>query len=312
MRRVCFFPSAAILALSVTGVATSSLPFVAQAQAAPEAPAEPSAEAKALSAKIAALPWVEGPAKPAVTPRAAITLDPKLRYLDPAGTNTYLKLTGNLPEDNTYVVAAKNGNWSAFYSFDDIGYVKDDEKIDPDALIKSIREGQISGNEQRKEQGLDALTVVGWAVPPHYDPATHNLEYGITLGSPSGNNINYHLRMLGRKGVMDATLITSEHYLKEDLAEFREANKGFAYVPDENYAAFKEGDKVSEYGLAALVTGGVAAAALKGGLLKGLLAGLAAFWKLIAVGVVAFFGAFRSFFARLFGKGEDLGPPPQE
>jgi uncharacterized membrane-anchored protein len=299
---------AAVLTFSLTGLD----PVAVLSSASAQTQTEPSAEAKALAGKIAALPWVDGPAKPAVTPRAAITLDPKLRYLDPAGTNAYLKLTGNLPEENTYVVAAKNGKWSAFYSFDDIGYVKDDEKIDPDALIKSIREGQILNNEQRKEQGLDALTVVGWAVPPHYDPATHNLEYGITLGSPLGNNINYHLRMLGRTGVMDATLLTSEQYLKEDLAEFREANKGFAYAPDESYAAFKEGDKVSEYGLAALVTGGVAAAALKGGLLKGLLAGLVAFWKLIAVGVVAFFGVLRSFFARFFGKGDDLGPPPQE
>jgi uncharacterized membrane-anchored protein len=281
-------------------------------QAIAAASAELSAEAKAFSAKVEALPWVAGPAKSPITERAAISLDAKLRYLDPKATNDYLKLTGNLPEDNTYVVAAKNGNWTAFYSFDAMGYVKDDEKIDADALITSIRENQIAGNEQRKEQGLDPLTVIGWAVPPHYDAATHNLEYGITLGSPSGNNINYHLRMLGRRGVMDATLITSEQYLKEDLADFRLANKGFAYAADENYAAFKEGDKVSEYGLAALVTGGAAAAALKGGLLKGLFAGLAAFWKLIAVGVIAFFGVFKSFFKKLFGKGEDLGPPPQE
>ena len=36
-------------------------------------------------------------------------------------------------------------------------------------------------------------------------------------------------------------------------------------------AAYKDGDKVSEYGLAALVTGGAAAAVAKTGLFKGLL-----------------------------------------
>jgi uncharacterized membrane-anchored protein len=269
---------------------------------------EPTAEVKAYQQSFNALPWVAAPAKVAITPRAALALTPNARYLDPKGTDKLLQLTGNLPEEDSYVVASKNGNWFAVYSFNDMGYVKDDEKIDADALLTSLRDGQEAGNEERKSQGLDPLSVIGWAVPPHYDPKTHNLEYGITLGSSGGNNINYHLRMLGRRGVMDAALITSPEYLKEDLAEFRVANASFAYSKDENYASFKDGDKISEYGLAALITGGAAAAVLKGGLLKGLLAGLAAFWKLIAVGVVAAGAAFK----RFFSKGEELGPPPSE
>ncbi len=289
---------------------TAAIALVTGNAALAEAPAQPSPEAKAFAAKINALPWVNAPAKPAITDRGSIALNPKTRYLDAAGTNKYLELTGNLPEDQSYMIAATSGNWFTVYSFNDIGYVKDDEKIDADALLKSLRENQEAANEERKLKGLDALTVQGWAVPPHYDPATHNLEYGITLRTGTSDNVNYHLRMLGRRGVMDAALITSPEYLKEDLAEFKAANQGFNYAAEENYASFAEGDKVSEYGLAALVTGGAAAAVVKGGLLKGLLAGLAAFWKLIAVGVVAFFGAFRKFFGRLFGRGEELGPPP--
>jgi uncharacterized membrane-anchored protein len=273
---------------------------------------ESSTETKSAAAKYDALPWVSAPAKPAIAGRGAITLNPAVRYLDAKGTNGLLALTGNLPEDDSYTIAPKDADWFAIYSFDEIGYVKDDEKIDAGALLKSLQEGQMSANEQRKAEGLGPLTVIGWAVPPHYDPSTHNLEYGVTLGSSDGSNVNYHLRMLGRRGVMDATLITSPGTLNSDLAQFRKANTGFAYTPDESYAAYKDGDKVSEYGLAALVTGGAAAAALKGGLLKGLLAGLAAFWKLIAVGVVAFLGAFRRFFSRLSGKGEEPGPPPSE
>jgi uncharacterized membrane-anchored protein len=279
-----------------------------------EAPssAEPSADVKATIAKYEALPWVNAPSKPPISARAAIALDVKTRFLDPKGTNSLLKLTGNLPEDNSYVVAAKSRNWFAVYAFDEMGYVKDDEKIDADALLKSLRESQEASNSTRKEQGLDPLTVVGWAVPPHYDAATHNLEYGVTLGSPSGNNINYHLRMLGRRGVMDATLITSPEYLKDDLAEFRVANKGFAYGSGEDYASYKDGDKVSQYGLAALVTGGAAAALVKTGLFGGLLKGLLVFWKIIAVGFIAFFASIRKFIVRLFGKGDKLGPPSGE
>lgn len=268
-----------------------------------------SPEAKAYTQKLDALPWGIAPAA-AITNRASLPLGPQVRALDASGTNALLKLTGNLPEDESYTVAAKNGGWFAIYSFEDVGYVKDDEKIDAVALLKTLKENQEAANSERIRQGFGALTVIGWAVPPHYDPVSHNLEYGETLGSADGENINYHMRMLGRHGVMDATLITTPQYLNQDLSEFRAANKNFAFKADEGYAAYKEGDKVSEYGLAALITGGAAAAVIKGGLLKGLLAGLAAFWKLIAVGVVAFFAAFKRFFSKLFGKGDELGPPP--
>jgi hypothetical protein len=46
--------------------------------------------------------------------------------------------------------------------------------------------------------------------------------------------------------------------------------------------------------------------------LKGLFALLAAGWKFIAIAIFAGFATFRSFFARLFGKGDDLGPPPAD
>jgi uncharacterized membrane-anchored protein len=249
-----------------------------------------------------ALPWVKSPASPKVTGRAIIALTPEVRFLDAKGTNNFLQLTGNLPEADSYTVSDKDNGWFAVYSFADIGFVKDDDEIDADALLKQMKENDAEQNEARREQGLEPLSTVGWAVPPHYDKATKNLEYGVTLSTASGQNINYHMRILGRKGVMDAALVTSAATLQQDLAEFRAVNKGFAFNADESYAAFKDGDKVSEYGLAALVTGGAAAAALKGGLFKGLLILLAKFWKLIALAMVGAFAAFR----KLFGGKSDV------
>jgi uncharacterized membrane-anchored protein len=145
---------------------------------------------------------------------------------------------------------------------------------------------------------------------PHYDVRSHNLEFGTKLHSTDGDNLNYTMRMLGRRGVMNATLITTQQTLERDLAAFRPVLAGFAYKPEESYAAYKEGDKVSEYGLAALVAGGAAAAAAKGGLFKGLLILLAKFGKIIAIGFIAVLASMRRFIGRLFGRGEDLGPPP--
>ena len=264
-----------------------AVPDSAQSASSPSTPDE----------QFAALPWISSPQKPKVTERATIALIPDTQFLDAQGSAKFLTLTGNLPDGENYILVAKKYGWWADYSFSDIGYVKDDEKIDADALLKELKDADASQNEARAEQGLEPLTTVGWAVPPHYDATSHNLEYGIILSSPSGQNINYRMRMLGRRGVMDATLVTSQQTLQADLAAFRAANRGFAFIPDESYASYKEGDKVSEYGLAALVTGGAAAAAIKGGLFKGLLLLLAKFWKLIALAFVGGFAAIRRIFA---------------
>ena len=288
--------------MRILASATAAILLAGTSLAWADTPAAP--DAKSYAQQYEGLPWVATPAKPPITDHANIALDPKTRFLDAKGTNELLKLTGNLPEEDSYTVAPKSGSWFAVYNFSDMGYVKDDEKIDADALLKSMREGQEAGNEERKKQGLDAMSIAGWAVPPHYDPATHNLEYGVTLTTPTGSNINYHLRMLGRRGVMDAALITSPETLTADLAAFRLANKGFTYGDGEDYASYKDGDKVSQYGLAALVTGGAAAAAVKTGLFAGLIKGALAFWKVIAIGFVAFFAAIRKFFGKLLGGGD--------
>jgi uncharacterized membrane-anchored protein len=64
----------------------------------------------------------------------------------------------------------------------------------------------------------------------------------------------------------------------------------FHYVDGERYAEYKPGDKVAEYGLAALV-GGAAPVAVKSGAAKWL-------WKLlVAVGIVAI-GGIKALFGR--------------
>jgi len=297
MRRSFMFNRARVCGMSLTMLLCCGASSAAQADAQPLSPA-----ARDYLQKYESLPWVLPPAKPNITDRATMTLNDNDRFLGSKGASDLLTLNGNLPEDNDFVVAPKKGFWFAVYSFKDIGYVKDDEKIDPDALLKTMRESQDEANTARKDKGLDPLTLAGWAVPPHYDSVTHNLEYGILLNSPKSHSVNYYLRILGRRGVMEADLITTPESLEHDLAAFRAANKGFAYQPQEAYGAFQQGDKISEYGLAALVTGGAAAVAAKTGLLGLLLKGLLVGWKFIAIGFVAFFAAIRRFFGKLFGR----------
>ena len=73
--------------------------------------------------------------------------------------------------------------------------------------MKAMREGNERANELRAERGLPPMTLVGWEVEPHYDPATNNVEWGLRLSSAEGLVVNYNIRLLGRDGVMSATVV---------------------------------------------------------------------------------------------------------
>jgi uncharacterized membrane-anchored protein len=266
--------------------------FAAQAQRDPAA----------IMQELQRLAWQRGPAEGAIGPRAKIRIPDGYRFLDDKGTRRFLELMGNPPRDNHYMIAPANLDWFAVFSFEEIGYVKDDEKIDADKLLETLKQSDGPGNEERKRLGMGAIYTDGWQVPPHYDAATKRLEWGMRLRDDRGGlHVNYTSRLLGRSGVMSAVLVSSPQTLAEDMKAFNGALAGFEYVAGEKYAEFKSGDKIAEYGLAALVLGGAAAAAAKAGWLKF----LGKFWIVILAGFAALWGVVKRFF---LGKKE--APPP--
>ena len=171
--------------------------------------------------------------------------------------------------------------------------------------MKSLKESQDAANtQQRQQQGLPQLTIVDWAVQPHYDPTSHNLEWGLKLKDFDGENlINDTTRHLGRGGYISSTLVSSPDSFQHDLAEFRASDTKLQFDPGSTYAEFRDGDKVAGYGLAALIVGGAGAAVVKSGAGKGILVGLAALWKFILAGILAAFAAVGKFFRRILQTG---------
>jgi uncharacterized membrane-anchored protein len=244
------------------------------------------------------LPWQEGPATGDVGSRSKIQIPDGARLLPESSGSRFLELTGNLPEPGDTVLVRKG--WWATLSFDDSGYVKDDEKLDADALLASMRKNEESANEERKKRGMATLTNDGWIVPPHYDPTTKYLEWGVRLRSSDSPQpvVNYTMRLLSRHGSETVILVTSPETLQQDVADLHQVLTGYKFNPGESYAEFRPGDHVAEFGLGALVLGGAAAAAVKAGWFKGLIAGLIAAWKLVAAGVVAAFAGLKRLFSR--------------
>lgn len=235
------------------------------------------------------LQWQVGPAEGRISTRATIEVPEGYVFLDEKNTRRFLELAGNPPQDGHYLFAPESLKWFSVFSFDPSGYVKDDEKIDPDALLKSLKASDGPSNEERKRLGMQLLYTDGWQVPPHYDAETKRLEWGMRLKQQDGEMVvNYTSRLLGRSGVMSAVLVADVESLPVDTQEFKQALQQFSYVPGEKYSEFKQGDRMAEYGLAALVVGGAAAVATKKGFWTLISGFLAAFWKVLAgVGVAA-------------------------
>ena len=252
--------------------------------------------------------WHPGPYKAALGDVGQIDIPQGYKFADKDGTRRLMELTQNpSSEGELGTVVPEDGSWFIVFDFDEIGYVKDDEKasLDADKILATLKRNAERSNELRKQRGWPAFHLVGWSKAPFYDDATHNLTWA-TLGqsddAKEGQTVNYSTRLLGRRGAMSADLVIAPEQLQQALPAAESVLKGYSFLPGNRYAEFVKGDKVATYGLTALIAGGAAAAVVKTGLLTKLIAALAAFWKVIAVAFAAMFAAIKRFFVNLKSK----------
>ncbi|MBL8877526.1 MAG: DUF2167 domain-containing protein [Phycisphaerales bacterium] len=248
-----------------------------------------------------AFPWKRGPAVGKIGAHAEVQVPKGYAFLRASDTQNLLESFGNPTSGRELgLVGPDDLSWFVVYEYDDCGYVKDDErdKLDADAMLKSIRAGNEAGNEERKKRGFPPLKIVGWEQPPRYDTATNNLVWAVRFESEGDEVVNYNTRRLGREGVMEVTLVVDPTKLSASIPAFENIMKGYQFVPGKQYAEFKPGDRIAEYGLAALVTGGAAAVAAKAGLFKVIGKFLAAAGKFIIIGLVAIGAVIKGLFSR--------------
>lgn len=233
---------------------------------------------------LAGLTPVPGPAVVRLGEQGQITVPEGYLFLNGSDARALLERMRNLTRgDELGLLFPVTFDWMALFVFDASGYVSDqgeDAKIDEEALLSSIRKGVAEANKEKEARGWPSSTVLGWSVKPHYNPETHNLEWGLRFRSEGRENDNYSLRILGREGVMRVTLVAGDEGFQTALADTRRLLRGYSFVEGRTYAEYREGDKLAGYGLAALIAGGTVAAAAKSGILgklaKPLLIGLAA------------------------------------
>ena len=239
---------------------------------------------------------------------AKIRVPEEFRYLDSKDADTVLsRLWGNPPDSSTLglivpakISVASEEAWAVIITYDEDGYVKDDEaeKMDYDKLIQQMREGTTEANKEREKAGYGGIELVGWATPPRYDKGTHKMYWAKELkfgGSPE-NTLNYNIRMLGRRGVLVLNAVAGMSQLQDIEAAAPAVLAMVDFQEGHRYTDFNAStDKVATYGLAALVVGGLAA---KAGLFKGLFVAILAAKKLVIVGFVA----VAAWLKKVFGK----------
>jgi uncharacterized membrane-anchored protein len=245
--------------------------------------------------------WTKGPGKVSIGSYANIQIPEGFQFTAGDGTRKLLEAMGN-PTSGSELgfLAPTNVGWFVVFRFSDVGYVKDDDKdkLNADKLLKSIKQGTEESNKMREKMGASPMKIVGWEYPPKYNESTHNLEWAIRGESDGEPVINYNTRLLGRKGVMEAKLVIEPEKLTETLPVFQGLLKDYTYKTGESYSEFRQGDKMAKYGLAALVTGGAAAVALKTGLFGWIILMFKKGAKLVIVAVAAIAAAIKKLFSR--------------
>jgi len=241
--------------------------------------------------------------------KTTIRLPPSFRFIGPEGSGRLLTeawgnppgaaqgVLGMLIPTSTSPLAAEG--WGIVITYEEEGFVNDADAagIDYDKMMKEMKEGSAASNEERKKQGFEPVTLVGWAEPPSYDAAAHKMYWAkdLIFGSNPEHTINYNIRILGRRGVLVLNAVASKSQLPAIRSETRNVLSAVDFNEGHRYTDYLPGkDKAAAYGIAGLIAG---AAAAKAGFFKVLWVGILAFKKVIIVAGVALV----SFLKRLFG-----------
>ena len=283
-----------LAALVLIGVVSSSPS--AQEPGTAEAPAqEPSSDRTPPPG------WSVGPTVGRLGDMATVNLPEGYMFLDAQATRRFLEEGQNIPDGDElgaiFKPMGEDDYWFAIFSYADTGHIDDAEKdsIDANALMKTLKEGNRVGNEERKKRGWTAVELEGWYQRPFYDPSTNNLTWSTEVSSEGSKAINHSVRLLGRTGTMSVQLVADSSSINGATGEFNDALRGYTYNAGKRYAEFRQGDKLAGYGLTALIAGGAGAAAVKTGVFQKL-------GKLIVLLFVGVAAALKKVFSALFGR----------
>jgi uncharacterized membrane-anchored protein len=267
--------------------------------------APPDAKMRQAFALLKSIEWQDGPTTGKLGTLAEIKIPEGYRFTGQDGAMKWAEAYENIPStaELGVLVPKKASGWYIVFSYEDSGHIVDDEKADLNAavLLKTLQAENDAGNAERARRGWAPVDLVGWQAEPAYEETTHHLVWALRILSEGTESINYNTRILGRTGVMSANLVVAPEKLPSAIAPSKQLLAGYQFTNGSKYAEWRAGDKVAQYGLTGLITGGAVVAAAKTGLLAKLGVVIAKFAKVIIIGVIALGAGVAKFFRSIFG-----------
>lgn len=102
--------------------------------------------------ELRALNWIAGPQQVQMFGVSSLQIPKGYLFLGTADTTKLQALLKDIGSGNQYFFAPKDFHWQVFFSYRADGYVKDDEAIDADAILKNIRDNTERTNQERRER----------------------------------------------------------------------------------------------------------------------------------------------------------------
>lgn len=247
----------------------------------------------------------EGPQDVTLLTQAKLKLPDGYMFIPQPQAGDLLNAMGNPGKDSSLqglIFPKGNGNqWFMTVRYEASGYIKDNDakEWNADDLLKSYRDGTAEANKERAKMGVPGLEIIGWAEKPAYDASAHRLvwamsskEVGAPVNEPQG--VNYNTYALGREGYFSMNLVTGLLELPQHKGNASTLLAALEFDNGKRYADFNSStDKVAEYGLAALIAGGVAK---KLGFFALIAVFMAKFAKVFLVAFAVFGGGIWKFF----------------
>ena len=221
-----------------------------------------------------AVNWIDGPAIAVMGDQIAqLHYTSEYVFADAADTRRLMQFIGNpVTQMEVGLIAPRgtNNQWFMIFEYHPIGYIKDaqKERIDADTVLQRIKKAADQTNKKRVKDRFPALNILGWHRKPYYDVKTSRLVWALLADENGQRIVNYNMRLLGRYGYVSAVLVTDAEAFASMSQEVQEILNGFSFKTGKTYAEYVKGDKLSTFGLTALIAGGEAAATTKLGVLE--------------------------------------------
>lgn len=224
---------------------------------------------------------------------AALTVGEDYYYLPPDSAKIVLvDLWGNPDDIETLgmlfpstMTPMDDNSWGVEITWDAIGYVSDTDadKIDYADLLKTLQKDTKDESKWREESGYGTIELVGWADTPYYNAQDKKLHWAkdLVFDSSDYHMLNYNLRALGRRGVLQFNFIAGMDQLDEIKRALPQVAAMSTFTSGNTYADFDPSiDTVAAVGIGGLIAGKVLT---KAGLFATVLLFLKKFWFLLLI-----------------------------